>query len=137
MSESIKMHGRLLLFDVIHKSNFPHKISKDCGITYPEKVPIACNFYFDNPEEVVGYATITKDDKGLVCDAVITNVIDRDILREKFNNELSIGGFYHRTLRHKEDNITVFDRLHVSGIGITLGPVHEDYKLVLSEESEE
>lgn len=137
MSEDIKMHGRLLLFDVVHEVNFKHKIPKDCDLTYPEKVPIVYNFQFDKPDEVIGRATIIKDEKGLVCDAIINNVINRDILRETFNNELPIGGYYRKTLQHHEDNLQVFDKMHLVGIGITLGPVHEDYKLVLSEESED
>lgn len=136
MSEHIKMHGRLLLFDVIHRVNFIHMFPKDCEITYPEKVPFVYDFEFNNPDRVLGYATITKDEKGLICDAVINNVIDRDILRETFNNELPIGGFYNKTSHHQEEHIRVFDRLNLVAIGVTLGPVHEDYKLVLSEEEE-
>ena len=38
----IKLEGRVLLFDVINQLS--NKISKDCKLTMPEKVPLTWNF---------------------------------------------------------------------------------------------
>ena len=57
----IKLEGRVLLFDVINQLS--NKISKDCKLTMPEKVPLTWNFEHDKP---IGFATPIRDDKAFM-----------------------------------------------------------------------
>ena len=67
----IKLEGRILLFDTVNKNR--DICPKDCKIDIPEKVPLTWNF---NHEQVIGFAEVIKDDKGLVAKA------------ETFSNEI-------------------------------------------------
>lgn len=131
MSKMVKMTGRLLLFDKIDKLGliFP----KDCELTYPEKCPVAWQFKFNEPTLVMGTASVTKDEKGLICDVELTN-FDRDILHNVFHDESYIGGYYNKIKRHKENGATIIDKCNLVGIGITLGPADEEMKMVVKEE---
>lgn len=133
MAETIKMRGRLLLFDVI--DDLGYKIPKDCELTYPEKVPVCYMFSYYDPEKVWGSAIISKDEAGLICEADITIPLDLDTFRDEYNNELPIGGYYKNQKSHYEDSIRVFDALKLVGIGITWAPASKEYKMVLVEES--
>ena len=65
------LEGRILLFDTVNGSR--DIFTKDCKIDIPEKVPLTWNF---NHEQVIGFAKVIKDDKGLVARA------------ETFSNEM-------------------------------------------------
>ena len=65
------LEGRILLFNNVSKNG--DIFSKDCKIDIPEKVPLMWNF---NHEKVIGFANVTKDDKGLIVKA------------ETFSNEM-------------------------------------------------
>ena len=58
------LEGRILLFDTVNRNGdiFP----KDCKINIPEKVPLTWDF---NHKEIIGFAKVTKDNKGLVARA--------------------------------------------------------------------
>ena len=130
MSNIIKMKGRVLLFDEVDNLNtiFP----KDCDITYLESVPIVHNFEFDRADGVFGHATISRDDKGLICDAVMTDSVINEILPE-CNNELPIGGYFMKVKDYYINGIRVINKALLTGISITFGPASDKYKLVLEE----
>ena len=131
MNETIKMTGRLLVFDKVDKLGllFP----KDCEITFPEKVPVALYFHFMNPNEVVGNASVMKDERGLICDVELTN-FDRDILHNTCNDELYIGGFYRQLKKHRANGVDIIDKVTLRGIGIILGPADDELKITLKED---
>lgn len=133
MSESIKMKGRVLLFDRV--DNLRIMFPKNCNITYPEIIPIIWNFEFNNLDSVLGNATISKYEDGLICDAIISNPIIREILDTE-NGELHIGGFYKKIKEHHHNGVRMIDQAHLVAIGVTLAPALDELKLVL-EESEE
>lgn len=134
MSEPIKMRGRLVLFDMV--DNIGIKIPKDCKITYPEILPLIYNFEFNKVGSVLGNVKVTKDEKGLICDAIIMNRIDRDMLRDTFQNELPIGGYYRNIKNHMVNGVRVFDEMNLVAVSVTLGSASDKYKLVLVEEEE-
>ena len=70
MSDTIKMHERLLIFD--KPDTIGYMFPKDCKISFPEVVPITWESSFNDPGKVIGNAYISKDEKGLICDAIIT-----------------------------------------------------------------
>ena len=134
MSNVIKMQGRLLTFDKVDKCNI--LVPKDCKITYPEMLPILFNFDRSDVSKVLGNASVTRDDSGLICDAIIydENVIK---LLPEFNNKFPIGGFYTRLKDHVHNNIRMIDEGFLSAVSVTLSPASADYEMVLVEESEE
>lgn len=134
MSNIIKMQGRLLTFDRVDKCNilFP----KDCKITHPEMLPILFNFDRSDVSTVLGNASITRDDSGLIVYAII---YDEDIIKllPEFNNKFPIGGFYTRLKDHIHNNIRSIDECTLSAVSVTLSPASDEYEMVLIEESEE
>lgn len=134
MMDTIKMKGRLLLFDkpTSNRTLFP----KDCEITYAEKVPVVWEFEFNNPGNVMGSGRAMRDEKGLVCEVELTQTdMIVDILRE-FNGELPIGGYYSYVKSHQEDGLRVFESGCLTCIGVTLSPVDEEYRMRVMEDKE-
>ena len=127
----IKMTGRLLCFDKPDAIGcyFP----KNCDITFPEKVPVVREFRHYDPTAVLGSATVTKDERGLVCDVCIFANIDRDTLREYFHDELFIGGYYTGIKTHSENGVQIVDKASLKAIGTTFGPVDPELKMVVKE----
>lgn len=76
----IIFEGRALLFDSVNK-NGTRSFSKDCEIKIPEKVPLLWNFESSSPEKLLGFASLQKDDKGLLCKCEVRDSLD-DILKE-------------------------------------------------------
>lgn len=128
----IKLEGRVLLFDVINQLS--NKISKDCKLTVPEKVPLTWNFEHDKP---IGFATPIRDDKGIYATAeTFSNeyigIKDiRDILTDGKNG---VGGYYSINKRHNEGELDIIDEATLLEIGLTLAPVREEYYFRIVEE---
>ena len=135
MIDTIKMKGRLLLFDkpTSNKTLFP----KNCEIAYAEKIPVVWEFRFNDPGSVLGSGYVTMDEKGLICEAELTRTdAIIDILRE-FDGELPIGGYYSCVKSHHENRLRIFDCGRLTCIGITLEPVDEEYRMRVVEETED
>ena len=132
MSETIKMSGRLLIFDKISKNEvvFP----KDCELSYPEKVPVTWEFNTVDPGAVKGFAVVKKDERGLLCVVELTN-FERDVLQKCFHDELPIGGYYQPVETHNENGLRVVDKATLRMIGITLEPADDELKMKVVEES--
>ena len=132
MSESIKMSGRLLIFDKpsVNGILFP----KECEISFPEKCPIIYEFSTRDPNAILGNAYISKDERGLICDVILTNpVLDRSVLHDKFNNELSIGGYYVSVKQHCRYGIRVVDKASLKMVSVTSTPADDELKIVIKE----
>ena len=132
MMDTIKMKGRLLLFDkpTLNRTLFP----KDCEITYAEKIPVIWDFRFNDPGSVMGSGHVMRDEKGLICEVELTRTdMIIDILRE-FNEELPIGGYYSYVKSHQEDGLRVFESGCLTCIGMTHYPVDEEYRMRVVEE---
>ena len=132
MMDTIKMKGRLLLFDkpTLNRTLFP----KDCEITYAEKIPVIWDFRFNDLGSVMGFGHVMRDEKGLICEVELTRSdIIVDILRE-FDEELPIGGYYSYVKSHQEDGLRVFESGCLTCIGVTRYPVDEEYRMRVVEE---
>ena len=135
MMDTIKMKGRLLLFDkpTLNRTLCP----KDCEIAYAEKIPVIWDFRFNDPGSVMGSGHVMRDEKGLICEVELTRSdVIVDILRE-FDGELPIGGYYNGVKSHQEDGLRVFESGCLTCIGVTLNPVDEKYRMRVVEEKEE
>ncbi len=103
----LKLKGRVLKFDVVDKCN--RKFASDCKVTFPEKVPVTYNF---SPDEIIGYADISKVEDGLNCEV---SLFDMNILPQ---NEYFVGGYYTRVKTHVKDHITVIDSARLVSMSI-------------------
>ena len=134
MADTIEMKGHLLLFD--KPTSNRTLFSKDCEITYAEKVPVIWEFQFNDPGSVLGSGHIMRDEKGLICEVELTRTdAIIDILRE-FDGELPIGGYYYGVKSHQGNHLRIFDSGRLTCIGVTLSPVDEEYRMRVVEEKE-
>ena len=135
MLNTIKMKGRLLLFDkpTSNKTLFPKK----CEIAYAEKIPVIWDFNFNDPGSVMGSGYVMRDERGLICEVELIRIgAIVDILR-KFDGELPIGGYYSYVKSHQEDGLRVFESGCLTCIGVTLDPVDEEYRMRIIKRKEE
>ena len=130
MSNTIKMTGRLLIFDKV--DNIGLLFPKDCKITYPERIPFIRDFATYDPTAVLGSAKVHEDERGLVCDVELTN-FDRDVLKE-LHDELPIGGYYNKVKQHGENGVQVIDSVNLVGISTTFGPADDELKIRVVED---
>ena len=133
------LEGRILLFDVVNKNRdiFP----KDCKIDIPEKVPLTWNF---NHEQVIGFADVIKDDKGLVARAeIMTNehFSENDIRKVFEDRKIGAGGFYNGIKIHNDGSFFTFiavDEARLLEVALVLSPVNEEYYFeIVKEENDD
>ncbi len=70
----MKIEGRLLLFDIVHPDG--SCIPSDCKIDIPENVPIIKDFSFQDPNNCIGSASVSIDEKGLIFTGNIPDDFD-------------------------------------------------------------
>ena len=119
------LEGRILLFNTVSKNG--DIFSKDCKIDIPEKVPLTWNF---NQEQIIGFANVTKDDKGLVAKAETfsNEIIGVEDLSSIFEDEkFGAGGFYINVKKHNDRSLIVVDEAKLREISLVLDPVNEEY----------
>ncbi len=106
----VKMSGKLLIFDEQDKCGrvFP----KNCNLTIPDKIPVTLKFSKE-PEAILGNASVVKKP-----DCVIADVELRALPSRKFSDELYVGGYYDKILKHEEDGVTVIDSARLCGMSI-------------------
>ena len=119
------LEGRILLFDTVNKNRdiFP----KNCKIDIPEKVPLTWDF---NHEQVIGFAKVTKDDKGLVAEAETfsNEIIGVEDLSSIFEDgKFGTGGFYTNVKKHSDGSFIVVDEAKLSEVALVLAPVNKEY----------
>lgn len=129
------LEGRILLFDTVSKNGdiFP----KDCKIDIPEKVPLTWNF---NQEKVIGFANVTKDDKGLVARAETfsNEMIGVEDLSSIFKDgKIGDGGYYTNVKMHNNRSFIVVDEAKLSEVALVLDPVNEEYSFEIVEEKDD
>ena len=119
------LEGRILLFDTVNKNKdiFP----KDCKIDIPEKVPLTWDF---NHEKVIGFAKVTKDNKGLVAKAETfsNEIIGVEDLSSIFEDgKFGTGGFYTNVKKHNDRSLIVVDEAKLREVALVLAPVNKEY----------
>ena len=119
------LEGRILLFNNVSKNG--DIFSKDCKIDIPEKVPLTWNF---NHEKVIGFANVTKDDKGLVAKAETfsNEIIGVEDLSSIFEDgKFGTGGFYINVKKHSDGSFIVVDEAKLCEVALVLDPVNKEY----------
>lgn len=114
----IKFSGRVLKFDSMDV--YGKKFSKDCTITFPERVPV----YFDyHDDSMIGYADISKVQDGLNCEVSIFN---KDVY---IFDDYYVGGYYTDVKSHMEGSTMVIDSGKMVSMSIISGSVVADSNL--------
>lgn len=131
----MKLEGRILLFDAVNKNG--DVFAKDCKIDIPEAVPLTFNF---NPHKVIGFANVTRDDKGLFAksETFSNEFIGVEDLRSIFENgKIGAGGFYNLIKTHNDGSIIVVDEAKLWEVALLLDPVNEEYSFKIIEDEKE
>ena len=126
------LEGRILLFDTVDKNR--NRFSEDCKIDIPEKVPLTWNF---NHENVIGFAKVIKDDKGLVAKAETfsNEIIGVEDLSSIFEDgKFGAGGFYTNVKKHNDGSFIVVDEAKLREVALVLAPVNEEYSFEIVKE---
>ena len=127
------LEGRILLFDTVNKNR--DIFTKDCKIDIPEKVPLTWDF---NQEKVIGFANVTKDDKGLVARAETfsNKIIGVEDLSSIFEDgKFGAGGFYTNVKKHNDGSFIVIDEAKLWEVALVLDPVNKEYSFEIVEEN--
>ena len=127
--------GRILLFDEVNKNMdiFP----KNCKIDIPEKVSLTWNF---NHEQVIGFANVTKDNKGLVARAETfsNEIIGVEDLSSVFEDgKIGAGGYYTNVKKHNDRSFIVVDEAKLREVALVLAPVNEEYLFEIVKEEDD
>ena len=126
------LEGRILLFNTVSKNG--DIFSKDCKIDIPEKVPLTWNF---NHEKVIGFANVTKDDKGLVARAETfsNEMIGVEDLSSIFEDgKIGAGGFYSNVKMHNNGSSIVVNEAKLREVALVSDPVNEEYSFEIVED---
>ena len=126
------LEGRILLFNTVSKNG--DIFSKDCKIDIPEKVPLTWNF---NHEKVIGFANVTKDDKGLSAKAETfsNEMIGVEDLSSIFEDgKIGAGGFYTNVKMHNNGSSIVVNEAKLREVALVSDPVNEEYSFEIVEE---
>ena len=129
------LEGRILLFDAVNKSG--DVFAKDCKIDIPEKVPLTIDF---NPHKVIGFANVTRDDKGLFAKAKTfsNEFIGVEDLNSIFEDgKIGAGGFYNLIKIHNEGSIMKVDEAKLNEVALVLKPVNKEYSFEIIEDEKE
>ena len=126
------LEGRILLFNNVSKNG--DIFSKNCKIDIPEKVPLTWNF---NHEKVIGFANVTKDDKGLIAKAEtfsneMTGVEDLSSIFE--DGKFGAGGFYTNVKMHNNGSSIVVNEAKLREVALVSDPVNEEYSFEIVED---
>ena len=126
------LEGRILLFNTVSKNG--DIFSKDCKIDIPEKVPLTWNF---NQEQIIGFANVTKDDKGLVARAETfsNEMIGVEDLSSIFEDgKIGAGGFYSNVKMHNNGSSIVVNEAKLREVALVSDPVNEEYSFEIVED---
>ena len=126
------LEGRILLFDTVNKNR--DIFSKDCEIDIPEKVPLTWNF---NHEQVIDFAEVTQDNKGLVAGAETfsNEMIGVGDLNSVFEDgKIGAGGFYTNVKKHSDGSFIVVDESKLREVALVLAPVNDEYSFEIVRE---
>ena len=129
------LEGRILLFNNVSKNG--DIFSKDCKIDIPEKVPLTWNF---NHEKVIGFANVTKDDKGLIAKAETfsNEMIGVEDLSSIFEDgKFGAGGFYTNVKMHNNGSSIVVNEAKLREVALVSDPVNEEYSFEIVEDKKD
>ena len=129
------LEGRILLFNTVSKNG--DIFSKDCKIDIPEKVPLTWNF---NHEKVIGFANVTKDDKGLSAKAETfsNEMIGVEDLSSIFEDgKFGAGGFYTNVKMHNNGSSIVVNEAKLREVALVSDPVNEEYSFEIVEDKDD
>lgn len=126
----IKMHGTILELGTLDIGNLI--FSKNCEITYSEKVPIKDGFEgYKTEVHDIGTGVISKDGDRFVIDAEIydeyVDVIDK--YENICEGHVSVGGHYIQIESDKEHGVRIINKARLKYIACVIQSVNEELYL--------
>ena len=120
----MKIEGRLLLFNVENADG--SRISSDCKIDIPEKVPIVKDLNTRDPNNCIGSASVSIDERGLIFTGNIPDDFDTD-------DYPGCGGYYTGVTYLN----TTLVSMQLRCVGKKKKAVNSAYKYVKGEKNED
>lgn len=110
------LEGPVLVYDRVSHNNFV--IHESTELNVPEKIPVAWDYKFENPELVLGVATLHKEGNVMLATVNVTNELFKQIIQDR--GKIYCGGRYKCVKTHKMSDsvITHVDKAELCGLGI-------------------
>lgn len=109
------LEGTILIFDT--RYNDRYVFTKETKLSYPEKVPVAWNFEFNNPSLIVGTAEVHVSGNILIATITTTNPIFEQVMMDR--TFAWCGGHFTHCKGHQSPfGDSIIDEAVLWGIGV-------------------
>ena len=110
------LEGTILIFNT--RYNDSYVFTKETKLSYPEKVPVAWNFDFNNPSLIVGTAEVHVSGNILIATITTTNPIFEQVMMDR---TLALcGGYFTHCKGHQSPfGDSIIDEAVLWGIGVS------------------
>ena len=114
---TLTLAGTMLEYGVPSMNGFV--IPKECELTIPEKIPVAWNYRFNTPDQVIGTAEATVLEDRIEVTVKSANDMFNDFMRSE--KKILCGGFWHHVKGHRKENgILKVESARLGGLGVYL-----------------
>lgn len=118
------LEGTILIFDT--QDNDGHVFTKETKLSHPEKIPVACNFEFNNPSLIVGTAEVHVSGNILIATITTTNQIFEQVMMDR--TFAWCGGYFTYCKEHQSFfGDSIVDEAVLCGIGVSSEDI--DFKM--------
>ena len=86
-------------------------------IVIPEKIPLTYNF---SHTKIIGFAEVTRDDKGLVVTAETSpnSYYDDETLKSIIGRKIGVGRYYTNVETHESNNLLIVDEVRLDEVSL-------------------
>lgn len=110
------LEGTILIFDT--RDNDSYVFTKETKLSYPEKVPVAWNFEFNNPSLIVGTTEVHVSGNILIATITTTNPIFEQVMMDR--TFAWCGGHFTHCKGHQSPfGDSIIDEAVLWGIGVS------------------
>ena len=110
------LEGTILIFDT--RDNDSYVFTKETKLSYPENVPVAWNFEFNNPSLIVGTAEVHVSGNILIATITTTNPIFEQVMMDR--TFAWCGGHFTHCKGHQSPfGDSIIDEAVLWGIGVS------------------
>lgn len=118
------LEGTIFIFDT--RDNDSYVFTKETKLSYPEKVPVAWNFEFNNPSLIVGTAEVHVSGNILIATITTTNPIFEQVMMDR--TFAWCGGHFTHCKGHQSPfGDSIIDEAVLWGIGVSSEDI--DFKM--------
>jgi hypothetical protein len=115
--EEMILTGPILIFDKPSINNF--MIPKTCKIEFPEKIPVVWDYNFNDPKNVLGFASLEILKDRIVATVTVTNDLFKQLMKEE--KRIFCGGSYVGIKsKVNDDGLIIVQEAKLRGLGAYL-----------------